>query len=164
MAINNYLTPTSFSVIIDRLPNVEFFTQKVNIPSLAAGSVQQLTPLNPIYHPKTELAYADLDVTFIVDEKMLNYKEIYYWIVQNSSPETTDNYKESEARSDVSVIINNSHRNANQKFTFKDCFPTDLSPLSLDITGTDIIYPEVTATFRYTTFDIEDVSGYNTTG
>lgn len=154
----NYLTPTSFSIVIDRLPSVEFFTQKVNIPSLAAGSVEQITPLNNIYQPKQKIAFADLDVTFIVDEQMVNYQEIFAWIKLNAQPTELGTYNNETDVSDISVIINNSHKNSNIRFNFIDCFPTDLSPISLDITNQDVIYPEVTATFRYTYFTIDNLN------
>ena len=156
--VQNYLTPTSFSIVIDRLPSVEFFTQKVNIPSLAAGSVEQITPLNTVFQPKQKIAYADLDVTFIVDEQMTNYQEIYGWINQNAQPRELGSYDSDTAVSDISVIINNSHKNSNIRFNFIDCFPTDLSPISLDITNQDVVYPEVTATFRYTYFTIDNLN------
>jgi hypothetical protein len=43
-------------------------------------------------------------------------------------------------------------------FTFTDCFPTILSPLSLDITQQDIVYPEATVTMRHNGFKLTQVS------
>lgn len=153
--ITNYLAPTAFTVVIERLPNIEFFTQKVNIPSLATGSIGTLTPLNTVYSPKTGIQYASMDFTFIVDEYMENYREIYSWIEQNASPVNLSNYNQSEAVSDISIIVHNSHKNPTLKFTFIDCFPTDLGVVVLDSTIQDTYYPEVTATFTYTYFKIE---------
>ena len=155
--ITNYLQPTSFSLVIQRIPNVEFFTQMVNIPGLNTGTTETLTPLNTLYTPKTGLNYADLDVTFVIDENMKNYKEIYYWIEQNALPQNQTAYNAELSTSDISIILNSSAKNPNQKFTFIDCFPTDLSAINLDIKNQDVIYPEVTATFKYTYFNIDDV-------
>ena len=60
--------------------------------------------------------------------------------------------------SDVTIIVENSNKNPNMLFTFTDCFPTILSPLSLDITQQDIVYPEATVTMRHNGFKLTQVS------
>ena len=157
--ITNYLSPSSFIISIERLPNVEFFTQKVNIPDVS-GSPQQLnTPLGLIYDSPSQLQYSDLDVTFIFDEDMKNYLEILNWLEGMGSPNSTDQYKKLKAsdegvQSDITIVINNNHKNPNKQFIFKDCFPVALSSINLDITSTDTIYSECNATFRYTNFTV----------
>ena len=122
--ITNYLSPSSFIISIERLPNVEFFTQKVNIPDVS-GSPQQLnTPLGLIYDSPSQLQYSDLDVTFIVDEDMKNYLEILNWLEGMGSPNSTDQYKKLKAsdegvQSDITIVINNNHKNPNIKFNFR---------------------------------------------
>jgi hypothetical protein len=157
--ITNYLSPQSFIVSIDRLPHVEFFTQKVTIPDVSGSPQQTNTPLGLIYDSPSQLSYSDLDITFIVDEDMKNYLEILNWLEGMGSPNNQDQYKklkESDegVQSDITIVINNNHKNPNKQFIFKDCFPTAISSISLDVTSSDTTYAEVTATFRYTNFTV----------
>ena len=161
--ITNYLSPVSFKIVIDRLPNVEFFTQKVNIPALSMSAPQQLSPIHNIYKTPDRLEYSELDLSFIVDENMLNYEEILRWMEGMGTPQSTDQRAALQASkygevSDISIVIENSARNGNLKFTFTECFPTSLGGLGLDVTGTDVFYPECNVSFRYTNMVFEKIS------
>lgn len=160
--ITNYLSPVSFKIVIDRLPNVEFFTQRVQIPGLSTGAPQQVSPLHNIYKTPDRIEYAELDLSFIVDENMSNYKEILEWLEGMGTPESSDqrlNLENSKygSVSDISIIIENSNRNGHIKFTFTECFPIALSGVQLDVTGSDIIYPECNVTMRYTNMRFENL-------
>lgn len=161
--ITNYLSPISFKVIIDRLPNVEFFTQRVNIPGLSMSAPEQLSPIHKIYQTGDRIEYADLDLSFIVDENMENYNEILKWMEGLGNPETskqrTDLIASKEgSRSDISIVVENSARNGNIEFTFTEAFPTSLTSIPLDVTNTDVIPPEVSVTFRYTNMTFKKIS------
>ena len=161
--ITNYLSPISFKIVIDRLPNVEFFTQRVQIPGLSTGAPQQVSPLHNIYRTPDRIEYAELDLSFIVDEDMKNYKEILAWLEGMGTPESSDqrlNLEKSKygSISDISIIVENSNRNLNQKFTFTECFPISLSGIELNVTGTDVIYPECSVSMRYTNMRLEKIS------
>lgn len=163
MAVNNYFSPISFKVVIDRLPNTEFFTQRALIPSVLATPVPKSTPIGTVYETPDRLIYSEFDLGFIIDEDMKNYKEILDWIKGVTSPETTNQFRDLKKsddgiKSDISMVINNSHKNGNKKYVFTDCIPIALSSISLDVRSTDIIYPEATATFRYNYFTLEDVN------
>lgn len=160
--ITNYLSPIGFTITVARLPSVEFFTQRAAIPGLSIQQVEQPTPLHRLYITGDRLEYSDLDLSFLVDENMENYLEMLSWMEGVGAPNTTDQYKDLEeskhgVTSDITFIINNSSKNPNFKVVFKDCFPTSISPISLDVTGTDVVYPECTVTFRYNSFSIEKI-------
>ncbi len=84
--INNYLSPASFTISIDRMPNVEFFTQSVSIPGVSGSPVEFATPLRTMYQPQDQLNYDDITISFIVDEQMNNYKEILIGVVDPPLP------------------------------------------------------------------------------
>ena len=160
--ITNYLAPTSFVVTVSRMPNVEFFTQRASIPALTMNPVSVQSPITTLYGTGDRVSYADFDLGFIVDERMNNYLEILRWIEGLGSPESTDQYKKLEGTkdgtvSDISVVIHNSHKNPSIKMTLKNCFPVSLSSINLSVAASDIQYPEATATFRYDTFEIEQI-------
>lgn len=158
--ITNYLSPVSFKVIVERLPNTEFFTQRVTIPSVSTAGVLTPSPIHNLYQTPDRVEFAELDVSFIVDEDMQNYREIFEWMQGLGSPESSNQRKSLEENkysttSDISVLIENSSRNSNIRFNFTDCFPIALSGVNLDVTGTDIIYPECNVTFRYNVMTFE---------
>ena len=77
----DYASPVQFRFKILKIPNVEFFVQSVNIPGITLGSAQQTNPLYDIPLPGDKITYASLDMSFLVDENLNNYKEIHDWIL-----------------------------------------------------------------------------------
>ena len=159
--INNYLSPTNFSVSIERLPNVEFFCQKTSVPGLTAQAITMGSPTNPFYEVQSQVSYGDLDITFIVDENMNNYKEVLNWMEGISGPESTKQTKSLLAaagfKSDIVLTITNSHKNPHVRFQFKDCFPTTLGSIQLDVNVEDVSYATCSVTMRYDTFVMEQI-------
>jgi hypothetical protein len=157
--ITNYLSPLEFIVIVKRLPNVQFYTQRTIIPNISVAPIEYSTPFKPVYQTGDRLQYSELNFTFILNEDMSNYIEIYDWMKGTSFPENFNQYKQLEEsnngiKSDISIKILNSNKNPTIQVDYYDCFPTDLSEITLDTTQTDVVYPEATATFRYNYFTI----------
>lgn len=157
--ITNYLSTGGFDIKVSRLPNVEFFAQKLLLPGVSANPVETNTPLRAMYNVPDRLRFADLDLTFIIDENMENYREIFAWMEGLGSPTTLNQYKllEESAEgltSDISIILLNSHKNPNIRFDFINCFPIGLTPISFDISQQDVQYAEGTVTIRYDAFSI----------
>lgn len=158
--ITNYLSPLEFQVTVKKLPNVEFFVQKFDIPSISMSPPEMATPFNRIYQGADKLTYAEINLSFIIDEKMANYKEVMDWMINITAPQSFDQYRgpsknKEDMFSDVSVLILNSNKNANIRFDFANCFPISLSSVSLDTTQQDIIYPEASVTFQYDYFTMD---------
>jgi len=158
--INNYLSTGGFDIKISRLPNVEFFSQKLLLPGVTANAVETQTPLRAFYNVPDHLRYADFDLSFIIDENMINYREIYDWLKGIGTPDSLAQYDRlNESKeglvSDITVLMLNSHKNPNISFTFQNAFPIGLTPVSLDITTNDVVYAEATVTMRYDAFTIE---------
>ena len=161
--ITNYLSPLEFIVNVQRLPNVKFFTQRTSIPNVSVAPIEKPSPLNAIYEPGDRLRYGDLNFSFIVDEDMSNYLEVFNWLKGLSFPENNDQYQNLQSsqeglRSDISIQILNSHKNPGIQIYYYDCFPTDLSEIPLDTTQSDIVYPEANVVFRYNYFEITKLS------
>lgn len=159
----NFLAPTNFRFFIKKLPNVNFFIQKVTIPGISLGTVFQPNPLVRIPHPGTELDFGTLKISFIVDEDIRNYTEIYTWLTGLGFPENSSQYKTLADQpnytgdgvvSDVSVNVLNSAKNPNFEFVFRDAFPIEVGELNFSTTETGIDYITADATFEYTLFTI----------
>ena len=158
----NYLSPVGFTVNVKRLTNVEFFTQRMQIPGVSSGAAETPTTLSTIYNVSDKLQYQELDLSFIVDENMSNYFECLNWMESITTPVDLGQFaklakSDDGVVSDISVTILNSHKNANISFTFLNCFPTSLSQITLDVTQSDIQYSEASMIFRYDRFTYQKI-------
>ena len=158
--ITNYLSTGGFDIKVARLPNVEFFAQKLLLPGVSANPVEMQTPLRSMYNVPDRLRFADFDLSFIIDENMENYREVFAWLEGIGTPDNFNQYKNLQQSqeglvSDITVLLLNSHKNPNIRFNFINCFPIGLTPVSLDMSQQDIRYAEATVTLRYDAFTIE---------
>lgn len=152
----NFLSPLEFRFQLNRAPNVMYFCQAVDLPTLSINEAVQPTAHVNIPHPGDKVTYEPLSMRFRVDENMTNYLEIHDWIVALGHPENFNQYKNLDEKvSDGSIIILNSNNNPKVRVTFQNMFPLSLSPLNFDTTQTDIEYLEAEATFRYLQFKVE---------
>lgn len=164
----SYLSPLGFRFILNRTPNTNYFVQNVRLPTLSLGQFDIEDPFVKLPMPGTKLSFEPLDISFLVDEDMTNYLEIFSWLEGLGFPESFDQYrnlvrsnqtspsqKNASVFSDGDLIILSSHQNANIKVKYKDMFPISLSDLAFDSTLTDVEYLRATVTFRYRSYTIE---------
>ena len=76
----DYASPVQFRFKIAKLPQVEFFIQSVNVPGISLGQAIVPTPLYNYPVPGDEISFQPLDISFLVDENLNNYKEVHDWI------------------------------------------------------------------------------------
>ena len=76
----DYASPTQFKFQIQKLPKVEYFTTACNIPGISLNATVQPTPLADIPLPGDTIVFSDLEITFLVDENLENYREIHGWM------------------------------------------------------------------------------------
>ena len=84
----DYAAATQFKFNIIKLPKVEFFCTSVNIPGITLGSTTQETSLRDIPIPGDTLSYSPLNVDFLVDENLENYREIHGWLTGLGFPKS----------------------------------------------------------------------------
>ena len=149
----NYLAPASFKLQIDRLkyPNVEYTIQTVILPDLILDPAPVSTPMRRLGMTGDKINYGQLQVSFLIDEDMLNYKEIHDWILGELTQKDTKQYKKER---DLTLSILSSHNNVNKQIQFVDAYPTSLSSLPFDVTITDIQYLTAMITFEYSYFKL----------
>ena len=156
----NFLSPVGFRFNIEYLPQTNWFLTSVNLPGISLGEVIQPTPLMPTQVPGNDLTWEPLNVTFLVDENLNNWREMYDWLIGIGFPNEYDEYKDQKAKqiySDATLTILNSNMVPNYIVQFKDLFPTSLSEVSFDSASGDIEGIKATATFRYLTYSYEKV-------
>lgn len=156
----NYMTPNNFVGNISRLPNTTFHLQRTNIPSISASAISRPTELNPLRETYDSLSYHELNWSFLVDENMDNYMEIFNWMHHIAFPQDFSQYKNNDKKynlkSDISVIILNSSKNAQKIITFYDAFPVFLGDANFDSTLSETKPLTVDVTFNYNYYSIED--------
>jgi hypothetical protein len=76
----DYASATQFKFQLSKLPKVEYFTTACNIPGISLTATVQPTPLADIPLPGDTLSFGDLEITFLVDENLENYREIHGWM------------------------------------------------------------------------------------
>ena len=162
----NFLSPLNFQFQLKRAPNVNFFIQKITLPSITAPEIEIPTMFNYVPEPGNKLSYGDLEITFKVDENFTNYLEIHDWIRALTFPESFAEYasiaKNPEytgdgIRSDISLIVMNATKRPNFEITFRNAYPTALSGVEFDTTLDDVQYLTTTASFKYMLYDITKI-------
>jgi hypothetical protein len=162
----NFLSPLNFKFSIKRAPHINFFIQRVNIPSITLPTYESPNPFVKIPEPGEHLEYGDLEITFRVDENLQNYLEIHNWIRALGKPKDfaeyraiakNPNYTGDGIRSDLTLLVLSSAKNPNYEFVFTEAYPYELSTLNFDTTKSDVEYIEASATFKYILFEIRDI-------
>jgi hypothetical protein len=183
----DYASPIQFRFKMTKLPTVEFFVQTANIPGITLGDTTMPTPLKEISMPGDKLTYQTLEVSFLVDENLNNYKEIHDWMTGIGFPEDhkqfadvlatgSDRFSRSTAStaavgsgkpaplseggiySDATLIVLNNKNIAKTEIRFQNVYPTSLGSLSYDIKASDVDYLQVSASFNYMYYDIVQIS------
>ena len=180
----DYASPVQFRFKMTKIPKVEFFVQTANIPGISLGSTSFETPLKDIAGAGDKVNYQTLDVSFIVDENLNNYKELHDWIsglgfpknhsqfadlqassadrfpgstassVATGSKRTPAPLAEGGTYSDATLTVLNSKNIAVTEIRFRNVYPISLGSLSYDIKASDVDYLQVSSSFNYLNYDI----------
>ena len=90
----DYASPTQFKFQLTKLPKVEYFTTACNIPGISLTATVQPTPLADIPLPGDTITFSDLEITFLVDENLENYREIHGWMYGIGFPKSRTQFAE----------------------------------------------------------------------
>jgi len=162
----NFLNPLNFKFQIKRAPNVNFFIQKVNIPSITLPNIEIPTMFVPIPVQQTHMVYGELSLSFKIDEDLQNYFEIHNWIRALGFPSNFNEYSAiasnpvytgDSLRSELSLTILNALKNPTYEFVFHDAYPVFLSEVDFDTTYDNVDYVSASVTFKYSFFDVNPV-------
>lgn len=162
------LNPSNFRFAIERAPYLSFFAQNVILPSISLGSNPMGTPFTDINYPGDHVEYDPLTVSFMVDEDLKGYIEMYNWIRGLGFPDSFDEYKAmltnenfktrtDEVTSNIMLYAMTGARNLNIKYTFVDAFPTNVGPILFNAAVSETPVPTCSVTFKYTTFTVETI-------
>ena len=184
----DYASPIQFRFKMNKIPKVEFFVQTANIPGINLGTAVVPSPLYDYPVPGDKIQYQTLDLSFLVDENLNNYKELHDWIsglgfpsnhqqfadlqagsadrfpgstassVATGSKRTPAPLAEGGIYSDATLTVLNSKNIAKTEIRFQNVYPTSLTSLSYDVRQTDIDYIQANVSFQYMNYDIVQIS------
>ena len=154
----NFLQPTSFRFVLSRTPEVVYFCQNVSVPTISVNATDILNqfPTTAIADPKMQ--FEPLSLTFMINEDLGNWKEIFDWMKSfsiNSEKYNPDiqtdprNYQ-----TDGTLVILNSNSRPQASVTFKNMFPTSLGEIEMSASDVGVDPVSATVTFRYDTYDV----------
>ena len=184
---SDYASPIQFRFKCTKLPTVEFFVQSANIPGINLGSATQVNPLYDIPLPGDKITFAALDLSFLVDENLNNYKEIHDWILGLGFPSNNQQFQDLQSAgsdrfpgssrstattgtstpqplseggiySDAILTVLNSKNIAKTEIRFQNVYPTSLGGLNYDVRQTDVDYLSASVSFNYMNYDIVQIS------
>lgn len=158
------LSPNGFNFNITKLPGVSFFCQQVQLPAITLGAIEQNNPFVNAPIPGEILIYDQLNIQFLIDSQMLNYKSVYNWLVALGFPDNYDQYKSfiendnvnytelAKNYSDGFLQMLSGTNTIAATVTFKDLFPISIGSLTFQSTNSDVQYLVGDASFRYTSY------------
>ena len=162
----NFLQNVNFDFFLQRAPNLNWFTQKANLPSVGVSTTIQSGPFAAIKRHGQKMVFSEFQLTFKVDENFENYLELFNWMEAIGWPDDFTKYgpvanapagSGGGIWSDGSLLVYNSAKTVNLEFVFQNMFPISLTDLIFDRTQDGINFVSCTATFAYHRFTIRQL-------
>lgn len=156
---NNFLQPSGFTISISRenYPKLEFFAQAVSHPSVDVAATDMSVRRARIPYAGDTVQFGPLDITFLVDENMESYIEMFDWmrrlVNQNQTPVGDDSNIPTEA--DIIVSVLTSHNNPNRRIKYYNCVPESVTGIELNTQSGAEIPLTFNVSFRCTAFEID---------
>lgn len=150
------LRPNGFKFSVNRLPNVNYFCQRANIPELSITPVAVNNRLATLPVAGDKLQFEPLQVTFLVAEDMSNYIELANWLFAMGPRKDVSSYADynKPLHSNGSLIVLNSANRPTVNINFYDMLPVSLAGMEFDITVQSPQYLTAVATFQYSYYEI----------
>ena len=85
-------SPQQFKFTIIKLPKVEYFCTAANVPGVSMSNATQTNPFRDIPVPGDKFVFDPLEITFMVDENLENYREMHGWLTGIGFPRDREQY------------------------------------------------------------------------
>ena len=121
----DYASPNQWRINFDRLPLTTWFCTNANIPGITLGEAQFPTPMSDIPISGDKLTFDTLNIQFLVDEELKNYREMWEWLVGLGFPKQHSQFSDVLSESKLNTVLPVASRmtysnKAGQKTTLKD--------------------------------------------
>ena len=172
----DFARPTQFRFDMLKIPNTQYHITEVNLPGIAFGGD---AILNSRYKSMPfmgdTLDFTPLEFTFLVQENLQNWREIWDWMTGIGFPTTPVEFSDaiSEAESEKTLLKRGKNVNPNVltsdatltlltnknnpviQVEFRNMYPTSLSGLSFNAQDTDASPLTATVTMNYDLYEIK---------
>ena len=170
------LNKNNFKLLIQKVPTVEYFVQTVTIPGVTFE--ETVLPVGvgvDVYFHCDKVSFDTLNVSFLVDEDLKNYQEMYDWMTQIVPIANPSDYQslagstmstlgvsshdgeDTNLTSQITLVTNTNKNIPNKYFRFYDCFPISLGSLELQ-SGSETAPVTCDVQFRFNFYDIKTTS------
>jgi len=161
----NLLQSSKFILAFNRLPTVQYFCQEANLPGVSLGATEFPTPLRNVPVAGSKLEYNEFKVTFLVDEQLQSWYELYKWMLAIGGPTSiADRNKLNQLQngnstvvsyySDANLTVMSALNNPLLRVNYQRMFPISLSDIDFDTQQSADKIMTATATFQYEYFSI----------
>ena len=96
--VMDYAQNSQFRVTFSNFPLAEYFCTTAVIPGISLGVSNVGTRLSNMPIVGDQISYDNFDMTFLVDEKLENYREIYDWMINIGFPDNHAQFRNQERR------------------------------------------------------------------
>lgn len=170
------LNKNNFKLIIQKVPTVEYYVQTVTIPGLTfEETVQPVGVGVDAFFPGDKVSFDTLNVSFLVDEDLENYQEMYNWMTQIVPVADSKDYqlltgttmntlgvsgldeKGENLVSQITLVTNTNKNIPNRYFRFYDAFPISLGSLEMQ-SGAETAPVTCEVQFRFNFYEIKTTS------
>jgi hypothetical protein len=170
------LNKNNFKLIIQKTPTVEYYAQTVTIPGLTfEETVQPVGVGVDAFFPGDKVSFDTLNVSFLVDEDLENYLEMYNWMTQIVPVANSQDYqaltgstmntlgvssfdeKSENLVSQITLVTNTNKNIPNRYFRFYDAFPISLGSLEMQ-SGAETAPVTCEVQFRFNFYEIKTKS------
>jgi hypothetical protein len=160
----NPLSPNGFKFSLERIPDLTYFIQEIEIPAISLPNIGINTPFSKIPITGETMRFDTLTIKFLIDGDMKNYIALFRWLRGMGFPQNNEQYVEqiqypnsltenSAAMSDGTLEVLGNTNSTIQTIQFVDCVITSLNALTFLSTSTDVNYLIGHATFEYSYYD-----------
>lgn len=154
----NYLEASKFIFVSPTMHNLNFFAQSAVLPSISIDAPRQPTPLSDIFRHGDKIIYEPLTLTFLVDEDLKVWEELYNWAAGNTYPIDQKQYAEQLKKggpyADMQLIFLKNSYQSNLSFKFWNCHPIFLGTINFSSSSDAESVLTTEVTFRFDTFEI----------
>jgi hypothetical protein len=146
-ALNDQQSQQNYYFTIAKYPEVSYDIVDAAIPDISLGKMGIKTPYYEYKVTGTSLSFSELRLTFIVNEDLANYLQIYKWLMSLKEfavlpdsmldevaaiNEKLSSYSAS-VKSDCQLHILTNKKNTQTIFKFVDCWPYSLGSINLSV-------------------------------
>lgn len=154
----NYLKATSFQFKLQKAPKMTYNCQMGPLPGLSFDNIPVFSGGGntiPLHLAATNPTYDELNLTFLIDEKLENWLEIHNWMTSTQNAKEFENVEGTiDGMSDGTLILLSSAYNPLVQINFYNMFPKSITGIDFDSTSTDSEPLTSTVTFAYQAYDV----------